>query len=103
MTIFCVINEIKEESNGYTTVIAEVLEQDEIALHGYKYLTCTIFPNWDDVTLRIGMQGYLNFRDIKEGIDLWYNDVDGNMVPYKYSFTQYVKFVPYITDSHEYR
>ena len=79
----------------------EVLETDEIALHGFRYLTCTRFPNWDDIQLRIGDKGYLNYRDIKEGVDLWYNDADGNMVPYKYSFTQYIKFIPFLKSNHE--
>lgn len=101
MTIFCNVNEVKEEINGYTTYVMEVLESDEISLHGYKYVTCTKFPNWDDVKVSVGDKGYLNFRDIKEGIDLWYNSTDGEMIPYKYSFTQYIKFIPYKESNHE--
>lgn len=103
MTIFCNVNEVKEEVNGYTTYVMEVLESDEVTLHGFKYLTCTRFPNWSDPILSIGDKGYLNYRDIKEGVDLWYNDANGDMVPYKYSFTQYVKFVPYKDSDHECR
>lgn len=101
MTIFCNVNEIKKENNGYTTYVMEILESDEITLHGFKYVTCTKFPNWDDNELHIGDRGYLNYRDIKEGIDLWYNDVEGNMVPYKYTFTQYIKFIPFLEHNHE--
>ena len=80
----------------YTTYAFQNVDNNE-------YVLCTRFPNWSDPILSIGDKGYLNYRDIKEGVDLWYNDANGDMVPYKYSFTQYVKFVPYKDSDHECR
>ena len=98
MTIFCYVNEVLEDVNGYTTYVLELAEESEIVLHGFKYLTCVKLPNWD-VDLKIGDKGYVEYREIKEGVDTWF---DGEkLIPYNYTFTQLINFVKYKQENHE--
>ena len=93
---------VADEHNplDYTTYVFECLE-DEMRKET-KYILCTRFPNWDHRALKLGEIGYLEFEEIRAGMDKWF---DGNtMVPYRYNMIQFIRFItkPEETDE-EYR
>lgn len=63
---------------------------------------CVKFPNWNTKTIAIGDEGYLEYKEIRAGIDKWY---DGdNMIPYRYDTIQFLNFVekPEEKEDHKY-
>lgn len=71
----------------YTTLVFKVLDGDVSS----KYIMCIKYPNWNDGEINIGDIGYLNYVEIRAGIDKWF---DGkSMIPYNYNNIQYIKFV----------
>lgn len=79
---------IREELLGYTTLIFEDLEYKD---PDFKYITCTMFPNWDQEIMNIGDIGFLRIKYITAGKDTWF---DGkNFIPYKYTNIQFLKFI----------
>lgn len=76
------------EPLGYVTYVFENLEDEGI----YKYIMCVRFPNWDHSILNIGDTGFVQYKEIRAGMDKWF---DGEkMVPYNYNTVQFLKFVP---------
>lgn len=74
---------------GYVTYVFECLDKEIIK--ETKYIMCTRFPNWDHRKIELDEIGYLNFFEIRAGIDKWF---DGSkMIPYNYSNIQFIKFV----------
>lgn len=89
MTILAKLLASESDPMGYTTYVFECL--DENIIRQTKYIMCTRFPNWDHRKIEIGEIGFLNFFEIKAGIDKWY---DGkNFIPYRYNNIQFIKFV----------
>lgn len=84
---------------GYTTYVFECLE--DYMIRQTKYIMCIRYPNWEHRQLQIGEEGYLDFVEVRAGIDSWF---DGTaMVPYKYDAIQFIKFiVKPKTEDHEY-
>lgn len=79
----------QEDSMGYVTYVFECLDKEIIK--ETKYIMCTRFPNWDHRKIELDEIGYLNFFEIRAGIDKWF---DGNkMIPYNYSNIQFIKFI----------
>ena len=79
------------DTYDYTTYVFKVLEEDEQKKLDTKYIMCTKRPNWDHRELIISEVGYLEFREIQEGVDKWY---DGkNFVSYRYSAVEFQKFI----------
>ena len=80
------------DSLGYITYVFEYLEQDRRTLS--PYLMCIRWPNWEHKHLDLGEIGYVEYKEIREGIDTWF---DGNkLVPYRYSTVQFIKFINHI-------
>ena len=89
MTILAKLLASERDSMGYVTYVFECL--DENIIRQTKYIMCTRFPNWDHRKIEIGEIGFLNFFEIKAGIDKWY---DGkNFIPYRYNNIQFIKFI----------
>lgn len=79
----------EQDIQGYITYVFECLRED--VTEENKYIMCTRFPNWESRTLEIGEVGFLNFVEIRAGVDKWY---DGNkFIPYRYNNVQFIKFV----------
>ena len=69
----------------YVTYVFQDLESKE-------YLMCVQFPNWEHRSLRLGEIGFLEYKEIRAGIDTWF---DGSkMIPYNYNNIQFIKFIP---------
>lgn len=84
------------EELGYRTLIFEDLEYKDSDL---KYITCVLFPNWNQGPMKVGDEGYLQIKYISAGVDKWF---DGKtFVPYKYTNIQFLKFVKSQSDNVE--
>lgn len=89
MTILARLVAKEVDTLGYVTYVFECL--DEEILKDTKYVMCTRYPNWNHRMIDIDEVGYLNFFEIRAGVDKW---VDGEkMIPYNYSGIQFDKFV----------
>lgn len=75
------------EELGYKTLIFEDLEYKDSDL---KYLTCVVFPNWNQSPIKVGDTGFLVVKYISAGVDKWFDGKE--FVPYKYSNIQFLKF-----------
>ncbi len=74
---------------GYITYVFENLE--EYMIKETKYIMCIRYPNWEHKDLELEEVGYLQFEEIRAGIDKWF---DGEkMIPYRYNAIQFIKFV----------
>ena len=88
MVVFAKLVAKERDTLGYITYVFECVD---VMVNDSKYVMCTRYPNWDHKAIEIGDTGYLNFIEIRAGIDKWY---DGhNMIPYNYNGIQFVKFV----------
>jgi len=89
MTILGKLVASESDTLGYITYVFECLDSD--VAKETRYIMCTRFPNWDHREIKIGEVGYLNFFEIRAGIDKWF---DGNkMIPYNYNNIQFIKFI----------
>ena len=79
----------EKDTLDYTTYVFECLDKDVVK--DYKYIMCTRYPNWEHKNIELGEIGYLNFVEIRAGVDTWF---DGNkMIPYNYNNIQFIKFI----------
>lgn len=89
MTILAELVAKETDSLDYTTYVFKCLD-DEVIKHT-KYVMCTRYPNWSHKSINIGEVGYLNFVEVRAGIDEWFNGTQ--MIPYNYNGIQFIKFV----------
>lgn len=89
MTVLTCLVAKEIDTLGYVTYVFECLDKEVI--ENTKYIMCTRYPNWEHRSINIGEIGYLNFVEIRAGIDKWFNGKD--MIPYNYSGIQFIKFV----------
>lgn len=74
---------------GYITYVFECLDVD--VAKDFRYVMCTRYPNWNHRNIELEEVGYLNFMEVKAGVDTWF---DGSkMVPYAYNGVQFIKFI----------
>lgn len=92
MTVLSKLVAKAEDTLGYINYVFECLDKDDIQLTQSKYIMCTRFPNWNCRNLKIEDVGYLEFVEVRAGIDKWYDGKD--MVPYNYNNIQFLKFIP---------
>lgn len=89
MTVLCKLIAKEEDFQKYITYVFENLEEDVIK--ETRYVMCIRYPNWEHRDIELGEIGYLNFIEIRAGIDQWF---DGNkMVYYNYNNIQFIKFI----------
>lgn len=84
------------EELGYRTLIFEDLEFKD---SDFKYLTCVLFPNWNQSPIKVGDEGFLQVKYISAGKDTWFDGKE--FVPYKYTNVQFLKFVKTQTEGDE--
>ena len=88
MTILAQLLASNRDTLGYITYVFRNLEDDR---PDYKYIMAVRYPNWDHRTIELGDIGYLQYVEIRAGVDKWF---DGkNMIPYNYNTIQFIKFV----------
>lgn len=89
MTVLAKLVAKEDDCMGYITYVFECLEEDIIKES--RYILCTRFPNWEHRDINLEEVGYLQFIEIKAGIDKWFDGT--NMIPYRYNNIQFIKFV----------
>lgn len=89
---------VKEiDTLGYVTYVFECLDKE--VRKETKYMMCTRFKNWDHRCIDIGEIGYLNFIEIKAGIDKWFDGKE--LIPYNYNNVQFIKFIEKPKENHQ--
>lgn len=89
MTLLCELVAKETDVSNYTNYVFKCLDEDYACYT--KYLMVTRFPNWNHRKINIGEIGYLSFFEIIAGESKWYDG--NNMIPYRYSFIQFIKFI----------
>ena len=77
------------ELEKYTIYVFENLDADG----EFKYITVTRLPNWEQPQLKVGDIGYLEYQEVRAGIDKWYNRDLGKFLDYGFSEIYFIKFV----------
>lgn len=75
------------EEFGYKVMIFEDLEYKN---SDFKYITCTMFPNWNQGPIRVGDEGFLQVKFISAGVDKWFDGKE--FIPYKFNNIQFLRF-----------
>lgn len=89
MTILAKLLAKEKDIMGYITYVFECIDND--VSKETRYVMCTRFPNWEHRAIEIGEIGFLNFVELRAGIDKWF---DGEkMIPYNYNNIQFIKFI----------
>lgn len=57
------------------------------------YILCTRFPNWETPPIKLFSVGYLKYKEIIAGKDVWYNKDEGIFMSYNYDIDQFIDFV----------
>lgn len=99
MAVLSKLLEICDNGLGYTTYVFQLLEKSEIDNLGTKYIMCTRHPNWDHRELNKNEIGYLEFKEVKAGVDTWFNGVVNKF--YNYDDVQFIKFIEKTEDNDE--
>lgn len=89
MTVLACLVAKEVDTLGYITYVFECLDKEVVELS--RYIMCTRYPNWNHRAIELGEVGYLNFVEIRAGIDKWFNGT--TMIPYNYNNIQFIKFV----------
>lgn len=76
---------------NYTTYVFAVLDDKMIETIGSLYVMCVQFPNWEQDVINIGDRGYLRYKEVRAGIDEWFDGTAFNY--YKYSNVIFEKFI----------
>ena len=72
ITILAKLVASNTDPEQYVTYVFQDLESKE-------YLMCVQFPNWEHRSLRLGEIGFLEYKEIRAGIDTWF---DGSKITY---------------------
>lgn len=98
ITIHAKLIDYCQDLNDYTLLVFLNLEP----IHWTnKYIMCVKFPNWDHRPIKLNDEGFLTYKEIREGIDKWYDADKNEMVPYKYTNVQFIRFLPKNSDNNE--
>lgn len=89
MTVLAKLVASHKDFGGYIIYVFECLEG--FLINDSKYVMVTRFPNWEHKSIAIDDIGYLEFVEIRAGIDKWFNGA--NMVPYAYNLVQFIRFI----------
>ena len=80
----------REDFGGYVIYVFEIIDGKSPF---EKYIMCTRFPNWESSLIMIGDVGFLKYKEVIAGKDMWYDIQTGNTIPYKYTGIHFIDFV----------
>lgn len=80
----------REETGGY---ILYVFEDLDAKTWDKKYRITLRFPNWEAPLIKIGDIGYLNFREVVAGRDVWWDRNTQSEKFYNYSNSLFENFI----------
>lgn len=52
---------------------------------------CIRYINWEHRAISLGEIGYLHFKEVRAGVDKWFDGKD--FIPYRYNDIQFIKFI----------
>ena len=90
VTIHAKCLDYHKDIGGYTLYVFQNLEPRDWSS---KYIMCVRVPNWEHELFKLNDQGFLTYEEIHAGVDQWYNKEFDKMVPYNYTFIQFIRFI----------
>lgn len=76
---------------GYTLYVFQNLDYKYLE---EKYITLVRFPNWNNNSFSIDEEGYVHFKIVEAGKDLWYNNKEERFQYYNYTNCIFLEFIP---------
>ena len=80
----------RKELGGYIIYIFENLDWDKIKSH---YIKVVRFPHWETPPVKEGDIGFLEYIEVKAGVDSWFDRNSQNFVLYNYDNTIFKDFI----------
>lgn len=93
ITVFGKLVASSKDIDGYVTYVFEMLDQISINEIQSPYLMTVQYYNWIADPINIGDKGYVKIKEVKAGVDQWWDGTKHNY--YKYDDVVFYKFVPY--------
>lgn len=93
ITVFGELVASKKDLEGYVTYVFKLLDDYSIKEINSSYLMTVRYYNWQDDPVNIGDKGYVKVKEVKAGIDQWWDGTKNNY--YRYDDVIFYKFVPY--------
>lgn len=97
MTIFAELIAFDKDIEGYITYVFKLLDEYSINKLQSEYLMTVQYYNWVSDPINIGDIGYVKVKEVKAGIDQWWDGKQHNF--YKFDDMIFYKFIPHITKS----
>lgn len=85
MTIYAKLIAMLDDC-GYINYVFKDIEKETLIM-------CTRYPNWNQKQIKLGDEGFLEYKEIIAGETTWYNSSNNDRIPYKYDGLQFVKFI----------
>lgn len=93
ITVFAELVASKQDLEGYITYVFKLLDDYSIQQINSSYLMAVRYYNWVGDPILIGDKGYVKVKEVKAGIDQWWDGIKMNV--YKYDDIIFYTFVPY--------
>jgi hypothetical protein len=96
ITVFGELVASQKDLEGYITYVFKLLDDYSIKEMNSSYLMAVRYYNWQDEPVTIGSKGFVKVKEVKAGVDQWWDGVKNNY--YRYDDVIFYKFIPYIED-----
>lgn len=83
----------------YKTLVFKILEEN--CPFGHTYCMVTVFPNWQSTIPDNGDIGYLEYDEVRAGIDEYYDRNIDSIIKYNFSNLIFKKFVKEVDSSNK--
>lgn len=77
--------------DGYITYVFQILDKNIIDRLFTDLIMCVRYPNWNHDSVKLGQIGYVKVREVKAGVDEWFDGVKMNH--FKYDDVIFYKFI----------
>lgn len=92
ITVFGELVASSKDMEGYITYVFKLLDECSIQKVDSNYLMTVQYYNWVSDPINIGDKGYVKVKEVRAGIDQWWDGLKHNY--YKYDDVVFYKFVP---------
>lgn len=91
LTIKCILVAKESDILDYQTLVFKNLEIN--CPFGHKYCMVTVFPNWQSQIPERGDTGYLEYDEVRAGVDTYYDRYTDSIMKYNFSNLIFKRFV----------
>ena len=98
-TILATLVASSTDLEQYTTYVFQLVDNKDIEIFGSRYVMMIRWPNWEAPELQIGCKGYIKCKEVRSGIDQWFDGKE--FTYYKYDDIVFEKFIPYQEQTNE--